>query len=182
MIRKFQRLLFFVVMLVGASASMLFAKVEQKPIYVCGYAVNFLDSTAYITSIQCIDTAYVESKNDFLMDRSQYSSQLHHYLSKTLSGDYICSVLFDKKKNRLEKRVDKVRKHASKVSVLKLQNLSEADFKFVGEQYVESTVSEEVESDNADTQGKLSKHGKKSAGKSAKTGKVDSGKKQKRGK
>ncbi len=65
---------------------------------------------------------------------------------------------------------------------MKLQNLNESDFKFVGEQYVEATVSEDVESDTADTQEKLSKHGKKSAGKNAKTGKTDGGKKQKRAK
>ena len=52
-------------------APKLYAKVEQRPIYICGYAVNFADSTVYLTEIQRIDTAYVESKNGFLMDRNQ---------------------------------------------------------------------------------------------------------------
>ena len=79
----------------------------------CGYAVNFTDSTVYMTAIQCIDTAYVESKNGFLMDRNQYSLQLNHYLKKLSGGkDYICMVLFDKKQTRLQKRVARVRKRS----------------------------------------------------------------------
>ena len=57
-------------------APKLYAKVEQRPIYICGYAVNFADSTVYLTEIQRIDRAYVESQNRGLMNTNEYFSQM----------------------------------------------------------------------------------------------------------
>lgn len=129
------------------------AKVEQKPVYLCGYAVNFADSTAYLTAIQCIDTAYVESKNGFLMDRNQYSSQLNHYLKKVSGGkEYICTVLFDRKQSRLQKRVARVRKRGEGDETTHLKVLGEAEFQFIGEQYVAPDVMEvDEETDEGQT-------------------------------
>ncbi|MGN0233573.1 MAG: hypothetical protein ACI4B5_04005 [Bacteroidaceae bacterium] len=122
------------------SVSMLHAKVEQRPIYICGYAVNFADSTVCLTEIQCIDTAYVESKNGFLMDRNQYSSQLQFYMSKRSGGkNYTCMVLFDKKQTRLQKRMAKVRSHNEKDPAVHLVTIAGSEFQFVGEQYVDTT-------------------------------------------
>lgn len=130
-----------VVLMLASSASLLQAKVEQKPVYICGYAVNFADSTAYLTAIQCIDTAYVESKNGFLMDRNQYSAQLNHYMKKLSGGkNYTCMVLFDKKQARLQKRVEKMRKRNGKSGALYLKPLGASEFQFIGEQYVDTSV------------------------------------------
>lgn len=127
-------------MMLVSSASELYAKVEQKPIYICGYAVNFADSTVYLTEIQCIDTAYVESKNGFLMDRNQYSAQLQFHMNKHSGGkNYTCMVLFDKKLARLQKRVAKVRKHNEKDTSTRLMVIPADEFQFIGEQYVDTT-------------------------------------------
>ncbi len=130
-----------VVLMLASAASPLHAKVEQRPVYICGYAVNFADSTAYLTAIQCIDTAYVESKNGFLMDRNQYSAQLNHYMKKLSGGkDYTCMVLFDKKQARLQKRVEKMRKRNGKNEAVRLNPLGASEFQFIGEQYVDTSV------------------------------------------
>ena len=133
--------LLVMVLMTASSATMLHAKVEQKPVYICGYAVNFVDSTAYLTEIQCIDTAYVESKNGFLMDRNLYSDQLNHYLKKQQGGKhYTCMVLFDKKLSRLQKRVEKMRRRDAKDTGTRLKSLSATEFQFIGEQYVDPNV------------------------------------------
>lgn len=135
------RALLAMMLMLASSAFVLQAKVEQKPVYICGYAVNFTDSTAYLTEIQCIDTAYVESKNGFLMDRNQYSAQLNHYVKKLSGGrNYTCMVLFDKKLSRLQKRVVKVRRRNGNDSSVHLKSLSASEFQFIGEQYVAPDV------------------------------------------
>ena len=121
-------------------APKLYAKVEQRPIYICGYAVNFADSTVYLTEIQRIDTAYVESKNGFLMDRNQYSSQLQFFMKKYSGGkNYTCMILFDKKQARLQKRVAKVSSRDEKDPNVRLVVIDSKEFQFIGEQYVDTT-------------------------------------------
>ena len=130
-----------VAIILVSQASLLQAKVEQRPVYICGYAINFADSTAYLTAIQCIDTAYVESRNGFLMDRNQYSAQLNHYMRKLSGGNnYTCMVLFDKKQARLQKRVEQMRRRSGKASAMRLKTLGAAEFQFIGEQYVDTSV------------------------------------------
>lgn len=63
--------------LVGMSLS---AKVERTTVYIFGFSASFTDSVAYITDVQQLDSAYIETKYDFLMDRVVYSDQLQTYL------------------------------------------------------------------------------------------------------
>ena len=102
--------------------------------------------------MQCIDTAYVESKNGFLMDRNQYSSQLNHYMKKRSGGkNYTCMVLFDRKQSRLQKRVEKIRKRNGKDYGTHLQTLAATEFQFIGEQYVDPSMTLlDEETDGAD--------------------------------
>lgn len=128
-------------LMLATHASLLHAKVEQRPVYICGYAVNFADSAAYVTEIQCIDTAYVESRNGFLMDRNLYSDQLDHFVKKHFGGKhYTCMVLFDKKQARLQKRVAKMRKLQEEDPGVRLHTIAAADFRFIGEQYIDTSV------------------------------------------
>lgn len=128
-------------LMLATHASLLHAKVEQRPVYICGYAVNFADSAAYVTEIQCIDTAYVESRNGFLMDRNLYSDQLNYFVKKQFGGKhYTCMVLFDKKQARLQKRVAKMRKRQENDPSVRLHTIAAADFRFIGEQYIDTSV------------------------------------------
>ncbi len=157
------------------ASSPLQAKVEQKPVYICGYAINFTDSTVFLTEVQCIDTAYVESKNGFLMDRNQYSSQLNHYMKKHSGGkNYTCMVLFDRKQSRLQKRVEKIRKRNGKDYGTHLKTLSTAEFQFIGEQYVDPNMTmldEETDGADATEAPAATETSKPKGGKAAKAGK-----------
>ena len=140
-------------LMLATHASLLHAKVEQRPVYICGYAVNFADSAAYVTEIQCIDTAYVESRNGFLMDRNLYSDQLNYFVKKQFGGKhYTCMVLFDKKQARLQKRVAKMRKRQENDPSVRLHTIAAADFRFIGEQYIDTSVTMIDEEEAATTE------------------------------
>lgn len=159
MMNRFWVVALLTMVMLVSSTSGLYAKVEQKPIYICGYAVNFADSTVYLTEIQCIDTAYVESKNGFLMDRNQYSAQLQFHMNKRSGGkNYTCMVLFDKKLARLQKRVAKVRKHNEKGTSTRLMVIPADEFQFIGEQYVDTTpvILDEESAEVKDTSSEVS--------------------------
>ena len=57
-----------------------FAATKQTKIYIFGVATSFNDSTLYITEIQEISGAYIDSKTKFLVERDNYSYQLRDYL------------------------------------------------------------------------------------------------------
>ena len=38
------------------------AKIKQQPVYLFGFAASFVDSLAFITDVQYIDSAYVSCK------------------------------------------------------------------------------------------------------------------------
>ena len=140
-------------LMLATHASLLHAKVEQRPVYICGYAVNFADSAAYVTEIQCIDTAYVESRNGFLMDRNLYSDQLNYFVKKQFGGKhYTCMVLFDKKQARLQKRVERMRKRQENDPSVRLHTIAAADFRFIGEQYIDTSVTMIDEEEAATTE------------------------------
>ena len=62
--------------------SLMFAAQKNVPLYVCGLATSFNDSTVYFTEIQKIDSAYVDSKTGFLYGRDSYSYQLREQMQK----------------------------------------------------------------------------------------------------
>lgn len=81
------------------------AKVKQQPVYMFGFATSFVDSIAYITEIQLIDSAYVDTKTTFLIGRSGYSMEFQDYLDKNENCKHpVTSILFGKKKEKMEKR------------------------------------------------------------------------------
>ena len=82
--------------LVGMSLS---AKVERTTVYIFGFSASFTDSVAYITDVQQLDSAYIETKYDFLMDRVVYSDQLQTYLEAVKQmPNSTCTVFFHTKK------------------------------------------------------------------------------------
>ena len=73
------------------------AKVKQQPVYMFGFATSFVDSIAYITEIQLIDSAYVDTKTTFLIGRSGYSMEFQDYLDKNENCKHpVTSILFGK--------------------------------------------------------------------------------------
>ena len=75
------------------------AKVKQKPIYIFGFAASFTDSIGYVTDVQYLDSAYVDTKNKFLIGRNMYSVQLQQYLQENMDcKNPITSIFFGEKK------------------------------------------------------------------------------------
>ena len=87
------------------------AKIKQQPVYLFGFATSFVDSTAYITDIQYIDSAYVDTKTKFLIGRNLYSVQLQDFLEKNENCKHpVTSIFFGKKKEKVEKKILSVRR------------------------------------------------------------------------
>lgn len=117
-----------------------FAKVKQVPMYMFGYAASFKDSTAYITSIQRLDTVTIDQKTKFLKDRNLYSYQLQQYITNTYGQeDVFTAVFYDTKPAKLEKKVATVMGKSDKDNSLRLKAL---DFRFHCEEWIEPEVLE----------------------------------------
>lgn len=84
------------------------AKNEMRKTYIFGFASSFNDSTVYFTEIQEIDSAWVTSKNKFLISRENYSYQLRDYLSGQGLEDRTCMVEYSNDPKKLEKTWNKL--------------------------------------------------------------------------
>jgi len=106
------------------------ARTKRVPAYIFGYGVSMLDSTAYITDIQRLDTVILEDKTGFLRDRHLYSMQLNGFLEDSLQlKNMTCTVLYHKKRNKLEKTMARLRKVQARQS-LKIKTVGQGDFAF----------------------------------------------------
>ncbi len=89
---------------------------EAKPVktshlYMFGFSASFKDSVVYVTDIQDIEGAWIDSKTKFLQDRDQYSSQLKEYLANDLQQTgRVAIVFFATEKKKLEKQYLKLLK------------------------------------------------------------------------
>jgi len=142
--------LFFLACLACQNAE---AKIKQKSVYMFGFAISFVDSVAYITDVQYIDSSFIDTKTKFLVGRNMYSLQLQEFLAKNEGCMHpVTAVFFGKKKEKMEKKMLSVRRRFERDS--KIKNVS---FNFRAEKYVEE---ETIQSSEAI--GAKSKSGKKS--------------------
>lgn len=164
--------LFILALLIGgACISTILAsnKVKQGRVYILGFAASFLDSIAYVTGIQSLDTGYIDTKTGFLLNRPEYSEQLHAYLTESKQmNNVICSVFFSEKKQRLEKTLSKLTFKTTNKEGLKLNALDTSDFHFQTIKYIAPTPEEEAALEAAQ---KAEKEAEKAAKKAAKEAK-----------
>ena len=104
------------------------AKVYKTTVYVVGVAASFNDSVAYCTEMQELNDTELDRKR-YLHRRSGYSFQLRDYLAEQGKQNFTCTMLFNTKKNKLEKRLAKVKNRLTK-DAIKLVEVKESDFKF----------------------------------------------------
>ena len=77
-------------------------KVQVPKMYMFGMAASFNDTIVYFTSVQEIDSAWIEKKNKFLQARQLYSYQLRDYLASAKQMPRrTCIVFADKKLNKM---------------------------------------------------------------------------------
>ena len=83
---------------------------EPKRVYIYGIAVDFNDSTVYLTDVQHLDNVMINPDGS-LQNYASYSLQLKVYLEGTLGeSNQTCAVIYSDKKKKLEKRFIKMRK------------------------------------------------------------------------
>lgn len=114
---------------------------RRQQVYMFGCALSFNDSVVIMTDLQPV-VAYM-MPNGFLADRSLYSLQLNNYVVGQLQRENMtCAVFFDKKKTRLEKKYQKIRKKYRTGSDFVLQSLGVDAFRFQTEEWVDPIVEE----------------------------------------
>lgn len=126
---------------------------RRQQVYMFGCALSFNDSVIIMTDLQPVE-AYM-MPNGFLADRSLYSLQLNNYMVGQLQRENMtCAVFFDKKKTRLEKKYQKIRRKYRTGSDFVLQSLGVDAFRFQTEEWVDPIVEETVSvSGNEDGKG-----------------------------
>ncbi len=109
------------------------ASAVNKPekVYMYGFAASFNDSTVYFTSLQEIDSVYIDSKTKFLYSRDNYSYQLRDYLSAHGAENYTCTTVFALNRKAAEKKYAKLRKRYTQGGKYTVKELSKTDFFFV---------------------------------------------------
>lgn len=107
------------------------AKPKQTKIYIFGVSVNFTDSITYMTDIQTLEQAYIETKTGFLYDRSIYSQQLQIWVEVAKNQPYTtCTVFFSDSKSKLEKKFKKIQSKYYKDQSTIVKQLEAGEFKF----------------------------------------------------
>ena len=122
---KFLFLTAFVLMVCEMSAI-------KKPtkVYLFGFATSFNDSTAYMSNVQLLDSAWVDSKTQFLYGRDNYSFQLRDYLKGKGVVRPTVVMMFGEKKSKLEKKYTKMRKRFLEKNHYHLEYIADDEFHF----------------------------------------------------
>lgn len=119
-------------------ATDIYSKPKQTKIYIFGVSINFTDSTTYITDVQALESAYIETRTGFLYDRSIYSQQLQIWVEYAKNQpNTTCTVFFSENKSQLEKKYIKVRNNYNKDQSTKLKTLNAGEFKFIPQEWTE---------------------------------------------
>ena len=122
------------ILVLTATATKAEAKIiVAEHMYIFGFSASFNDSILYMTDIQDVQGASYDTKNDFLLARDLYSSQLKEYLAeKKGQPNRVCLVMFSTSKKKAEKKYQKLKKlDAGKDGVIVgMQFLTSDDFKF----------------------------------------------------
>lgn len=116
----------------------IYSKPKQTKVYIFGVSINFTDSTTYITDVQALEPAYIETRTGFLYDRSIYSQQLQIWVEYAKNQpNTTCTVFFSENKSQLEKKYIKVRNNYNKDQSSKLKTLNAGEFKFIPQEWTE---------------------------------------------
>lgn len=112
-------------MTLGASAK----SMKTDRVYMFGFSASFKDSVIYVTDIQNVKGAWIDTKTKFLLPRDEYSQQLKIYLEETLQqSKRVCMVFFYLDKKKAEKKFLKLMKKYQKGYDVRHVNVTE--FKF----------------------------------------------------
>ena len=95
--------------LVVCTASTMEKKVKNRNMYMVGVSASFTDSLIYFTDIMMVDSLEFDD-NDYLQYRQQYSEQMEMYLEQKENLKHrTCFIYYHEKKNKLEKKIQKMK-------------------------------------------------------------------------
>lgn len=99
-------------MTMGTLSTAVEAKPKQVPkVYIFGFSASFKNAVVYITDIQELDSAWIDSKTKFLLGRDTYSTQLKDYLTQSVNDPHrTCVVMFSTEKAKAEKKYMKLKR------------------------------------------------------------------------
>lgn len=109
-------------------ASMGESKVQQ--LYMFGFAASFNDSTVYFTDIQRVDSAYIDSKTKFLVERENYSYQLRDYLKKQGWATPTCVTTYAQSRDDAEKKFVAMKKKYTGNQHYTIKYIPASEFQF----------------------------------------------------
>ena len=97
-----------VIAIFGTTASA--KKMPVPKMYMFGLAAAFTDTIVHFTTIQEVDSTWIDTKNKFLQNREDYSYQLREYMSNKLNMPHrTCMVFFNQNQKKLEKKLLKMK-------------------------------------------------------------------------
>lgn len=99
-------------------------------LYAFGFAASFNDSTIHFTDIQELDSVWINDKNDFLIDRDNYSYQLRNYMESWGLPHRTCVISFALKRKDAQKKFNKMRNKYVKRGNVDIKMISSDEFKF----------------------------------------------------
>lgn len=148
------------------------AEARKQPVphmYMFGMAASFTDTIVHFTNIQELDSVWVESKNDFLLERDSYSYQFRDYLNQKQQLPHrTCIVFYGQKRDKLEKKYQKMMKLYTKskdgLQHFDVRHVDQQQFHFTTidlTEYVAQEQAVEVIAAPAETTKKEKKRGKK---------------------
>ena len=85
------------------------AQDRKTTVYMFGFSASFNDSTVYITDIQEIEDAWINSKSGFLKNRDDYSYQLQNYLKQKGEQTPTCVTFFALKEKDIQKKYENIK-------------------------------------------------------------------------
>lgn len=110
--------------------SLMFALQKQERLYVYGVATSFNDSTVYITEIQQLDSAWVDTKTGFLYSRNNYSFQLRDHLKANGFANPTCVTYFAKTRKEIEKKYVAIKRRYATRGHYNVKYVTKNDFTY----------------------------------------------------
>lgn len=107
-------------------------KMAQRT-YMYGFSASFNDSIVYFTDIMAVDSVWIDTKNDFLLGRESYATQLKSYLTNKMGQpNRTCIVISGKNRSKIETDYAKLKKLYSDKANNKydVRNIAYTDFTF----------------------------------------------------
>ncbi len=103
---------------------------KSKKMYFFGVARNYADSTACLTDITPIDGVAIDKHTDGVANIELYTEQYSNFLKQRGKFGYICATFYSDKYKDIEKIFLKQRKRLERNKGLKLDFVTNEDFKF----------------------------------------------------